>query len=112
MYKLYVHDRDYKEWKIFNSVTLEQTEKDMDTIKCKLFNQDIFSLEHSSKATIVHSSTRSMKNIPGVLVLDGEKTYGKHKNKFLYKCIPDDKRLPIFLSVVLAPYMYQYCCPV
>ena len=97
MYKLYVHDRDYKEWEIFNSVTLEQTEKDMDPIKCKLFNQDIFSLEHSSKATIVHSSTRSMKNIPGVLVLDGEKTYGKHKNKFLYKCIPDDKRLPIFL---------------
>ena len=46
MYKLYVHDRDYKEWKIFNSVTLEQTEKDMDPIKCKLFNQDIFSLEH------------------------------------------------------------------
>ena len=23
VYKLYVHDREYKEWKIFNSVTLE-----------------------------------------------------------------------------------------
>ena len=42
--------------------------------------------------------------MPGVLLLDGNKTYGRQKNgnkikqgKLLYKCIPDDMRLPAFL---------------
>ena len=38
-----------------------------------------------------------MSNIPGVLVLDTKRTYGKKKRKFLYKIIPDDKCLPEFL---------------
>jgi len=38
-----------------------------------------------------------MKVIPGVLVLEKSQTYGRVKDKFLYKCIPDDKRIPIFL---------------
>jgi exoribonuclease R len=37
-----------------------------------------------------------MKYIPGVLVLSG-KTYGRYKDKLLYRCIPDDKRIPSFL---------------
>jgi len=37
------------------------------------------------------------KSLPGVLVLTGNKIYGKYKNKFYYRCIPDDKRLPDFL---------------
>jgi exoribonuclease R len=37
-----------------------------------------------------------MKYMPGILVLSG-KTYGRYKDKLLYKCIPDDKRLPDFL---------------
>ena len=39
-----------------------------------------------------------MEVIPGVIVLNENKTYGKYKkDKLLYKCVPDDKRLPIFL---------------
>ena len=38
-----------------------------------------------------------MPLIPGVLVLNGNKTYGKIKKRFLYKCIPDDRRIPEFL---------------
>ena len=97
MYKLYVQDRNYEIWKVYNSATLELIEIELDPIKHKLFNQDIFNLNERSDAKILHSSTRSMKNIPGVLVLEGNNTYGKYKKRFLYKCIPDDKRLPIFL---------------
>ena len=39
-----------------------------------------------------------------MLVLQSGKTYGKIKKKFLYKCIPDDKRMPIFLI----PYSVNY----
>tara|TARA_Y100000816_G_C26101090_1_gene583545 strand:- start:1577 stop:3211 length:1635 start_codon:yes stop_codon:yes gene_type:complete len=65
--------------------------------KKKLFHQDIFEMNENGDIKILHSTVRSMKNIPGVLVLDTKKKYGKHKNKFLYKLIPDDKRFPEFL---------------
>jgi len=37
--------------------------------------------------------------IPGILILKDNKTYGRHKTngKLMYKCVPDDKTLPIFL---------------
>ena len=37
-----------------------------------------------------------MSVIPTVLVLEGNKMFGKYKDRFLYKCLPDDE-LPIFL---------------
>jgi exoribonuclease R len=47
---------------------------------------------------IIHSTSRLTQNIPAVLILNGNKTYGRHnKTKLYYKCIPDDLRLPIFL---------------
>ena len=50
--------------------------------------------------TLVCSPTRAAMNIPGVLVLVGGKSYGKHPTnpvKHLYKCVPDDRRLPAFI---------------
>ena len=47
---------------------------------------------------LLHSSARSMEVIPGVLVLEGNKTYGKRNKKYYYKCIPDDKRLYILVA--------------
>ena len=74
-------------------------------VEQKLFNHDIFDYDIDKDIlTIVHSTTRSMSNIPGVLVLEGNKRYGKYKSKFLYKCIPDDKRLPVFM----VPYKIKY----
>ena len=39
----------------------------------------------------------SMEVIPGVLVLEGNKTYGKRNKKYYYKCIPDDKEASYIL---------------
>ena len=63
-----------------------------------LFFNDVFILSPDSTIELVHSSIRSSTDIPGVLILNGNKTYGRAKNgKLLYKCIPDDKRLQPFL---------------
>jgi exoribonuclease R len=83
-------------------------------VENKLFTNDVFTLDKSGKLNIVHSSIRSGPAIPGVLILDGNKTYGREKKliegqtythskaknsggKLLYKCIPDDIRIPPFL---------------
>ena len=42
----------------------------------------------------IPSPYRSM-NIAGVLLV--YKMYGKHNNRTLYKCIPYNKQLPVFL---------------
>jgi len=65
-------------------------------LKEKLFNHDIFTMD-GDKCNLLHSTIKSATYIPGVLVLKNNRRFGKYKNKFLYKCIPDDKRLPIFL---------------
>lgn len=72
-------------------------------MECKLFSNDTFTIGPDNKITLLHSTIRSGPPIPGVLMLAGNKTYGKTKTqtnkpgKLLYKCTPDDIRLPTFL---------------
>ena len=99
-YKIHISDRRYEEYKFVDSRTLDNSHVDgvdVDPILNKLFNQDIFKLLDDGNITLQHSSVRSMPVIPGVLVLNNNKTYGKKGKRFLYKCIPDDRRLPEFL---------------
>lgn len=98
-YKIHISNRKYTEFKIVNSHTLDySTNKlDIDPVKLKLFNQDIFEINDKGEINVLHSSIKSMPLIPGVLLIEDNKTYGKIKDKFLYKCIPDDKRIPEFL---------------
>ena len=96
-YKIHVVDRQYKKWDIFNSNTLELSKLNFDPVKNKLFNHDVFSI-NGEKVNIIHSAIREIPSIQGVLVLEGNKTYGYHsKNRLYYRCIPDDRRLPEFL---------------
>ena len=97
-YKLNVTDRHYNEFEIVDSATSVPAEGiDVDPVKSKLFNQDMFRIE-DNKTIILHSSIRSMPNIPAILVLEGNKRFGKTKKGcFLYRCIPDDRRFPEFL---------------
>jgi exoribonuclease R len=97
-FKLNVADRNYESFDIINSSTLSEDIPSINPIEHKLLNQDIFDYDPGSNTVIIqHSIIRLMANIPGVLVLEGNKRYGKHKRKFLYKCIPDDRKLPIFM---------------
>ena len=97
-YKLYILNREYTEWKVCNADTLAEIEKPENFFpnKEKLFTNDVFEYD-DGKSSIFHSVVRVGGSYPGVLVLEGNRTYGRPDKRLLYKCIPDDRRLPIFL---------------
>jgi exoribonuclease R len=112
--KIHVNDRSYSSWDIFDTDKFNKVDIDINPIENKLLTNDVFVVDKNNRITILHSSIRSGPAIPGVLILDGNKTYGRenryHEGKtytqktskitsgrLLYKCIPDDIRLPSFL---------------
>ena len=96
MFRITVVDRNYNSYKILNNETgVNNENENIDPVKNKLFNFDTFNLE-GDDLKIVNSPVRDT-SIAGVLILNNNITFGKYKNKFLYKFVPDDKRLPIFL---------------
>ena len=114
IYKIYVNDRSYTSWEIFDTSNFNKIILDIDPVESKLFSNDAFTFDYNKNITLLHSSIRSGPPMPGVLVLAGNKTYGRQNKmkegqtytkkrsdmvggKLLYKCIPDDMRLPSFL---------------
>jgi len=96
-YKIHIDNRNYETWNLYDLSTMEKIENEnIKPIKEKLFHNDIFTFD-GSNIKILESNIRKNKCIAGVLVLKNNKTYGKFKNKYFYKCIPDDKHIPEFL---------------
>jgi len=98
-YKLIVENRKYERYSFIDVKTMSVLSDDecvLNPLEHKLFNHDIFTF-HDNQCNLLHSTIKSATYIPGVLVLKNDRRFGKYKNKYLYKCIPDDKRLPIFL---------------
>ena len=113
-YKIYVNDRSYTSWEVFDTNNFNKVNVDINPIESKLFSNDVFTVNNDNTVNILHSSIRCGPPMPAVLILAGNKTYGrqyklqegqtytkKRSNiaggKLLYKCIPDDMRLPAFL---------------
>lgn len=104
-YKIHIHDRNYSSWDIYDTSNLNKIINiDINPIECKLFSNDVFEINTENGAVnLLHSTVRHGSSIPGVLMLDGNKTYGRQlkangtAGKLLYKCMPDDKRMPAFL---------------
>ena len=80
-----------------NAITGEPVE--IDTGTEKLFHDDTFVIDESDKIVLTSSPTRSAHEMPAVLCLKNNRTYGKTPNnkRHLYKCVPDDKHIPPFL---------------
>lgn len=86
-----INKRDYSEYEynpILHDITNPQEHH--------LFNNDVFIIENN-EVIIKKSCTRDNKNIPGILLLEGNKTFGRNKKKLFYKCKPHDSKLPYFL---------------
>jgi len=111
LYKILIENRNYENYDIYNANTLDKEtiflEKNI--VNYKLFNNDTFYYDNNN-LILVHSSIRNVDNIPGVLILENNKNYGKvniknkgqksniqKSKKYYYKVIPDDIRIPIFL---------------
>jgi exoribonuclease R len=100
--KIQIENRDYSSYKLFNPITnnvIDICEEDdavkIDPIDMKLFTGDIINYN----GEIISSIIRNEIYIPGVLILEGNKTFGRTDNKkrLLYKCIPHNIELPVFL---------------
>ena len=99
--RLLVSDRNYSECK-YVDINSNAHNEFIDNINVnayamKLFNGDIIDLDDTSNITSKIKSKDTV--LAGVLVLKNDRSYGRTSNKkrLLYKCIPDDKHLPIFL---------------
>lgn len=99
MYRIYIADRNYQSWKLTELETKQEispeTTQKINPHENHLFNNDII----SQNGQLVYSYVRECPSLAGMLILEKNKTYGRTENKkrLLYKCIPDDKRLPAFL---------------
>jgi exoribonuclease R len=97
VYKIHIQDRSYNGWTFFTTHNFKDVSLPVNPAQAKLFNNDVFIMV-DNEVTIIHSTTRLSESIAGVLVLKNNKTYGRSKSgKLLYKCIPDDIRIPAFL---------------
>ena len=101
-YKIHINDRAYTNWEVFENINFQKVDLTINPLEEKLFSNDVFSVDENNKISIIHSTVRCGPPMPGVLILDDNKTYGRQKttktnSKLFYKCIPDDMRLPSFL---------------
>lgn len=96
-YIIKINNRDYSEWKVCDNQDNEVEISGFSPITNKLFHNDIFSFSESKELTVIESPLKTKQVVPGILVLEGNKTFGNYKNKYYYRCIPDDKTLPIFI---------------
>jgi len=100
LYKITVEDRNYSNFHVTNNDNGDNIDLGLDPVSLKLFSNDVFEYNtETKKVNIINSLIRTLDNIPAVLILDGNKTYGRHpnNNKLMYKCVPDDVQLPPFL---------------
>ena len=91
MYVFSSEDRLYENWNLTDANN-KPFLSNIDPIKHRLLPDDII----SDTGITLRSPYRISHKIPGILQLNN-KTFGRHKNKLLYKCYPNDPRLPIFL---------------
>ena len=108
---IYINDRNYTSWEVYDTNKFNKVNVDINPIESKLFSNDVFTINDDNTVNIIHSSIRYGPPMPAVIVLAGNKTYGRQNKiiegnkkrsdiaggKLLYKCIPDDMRLPEFL---------------
>jgi exoribonuclease R len=106
VFKIHINDRNYSSWNIFETANFQPVNLEINPSENKLFSNDVFSIDNAKNVKLIHSSVRSGTSMPGVLIINGNKTYGrqnkpknetKREGRLLYKCIPDDMRLPAFL---------------
>lgn len=96
-YKIHVDDRQYTNVHYVATDTLDVVDDPLiNPCEEKLLHNDLFDVKDGI-VIVRHSTVRSASHLPAVLVLSDGKMYGKHGSKILYKCIPDDRRLPAFL---------------
>lgn len=97
-YKILFDTPNYDQYVVLDSHSDKKQDIELNPRNNTLFNFDVFDYcKDTEKVTIRHSTTRNFKQISGILTLSSKTIFGRDGKKILYKCIPDDKRLPAFI---------------
>jgi hypothetical protein len=87
MSKFRPQDRNYLEWRI--EPPLDKL-KNFDPVQAKALVGDVIDADELGYMLVKNSPYRTQQSIPGILVYSG-RTYGRDKDKMIYKCIPNNK---------------------
>ena len=84
--QFYIEDRNYELWYANEQNTLERQNISINPFEEKIFTGDVFEYKEQ-KLRLLHSCIRSISYMPGVLILENNKTYGMSgsKNKKYFK---------------------------
>ena len=98
-YQVRIQDRNYTNWNLYdlsNNSIIENREQ-CNPLTNKLFHDDIIEIKDNCITKL--SGLDNKTTIPGVLILEGNKTFGRTPNnkRLYYRCIPDNKNYPAFL---------------
>ena len=95
-FRIFIDCPRYSGWRIIDNLTFTNTKlPQVQPLEEKFFNNDIFEFDEETNTVSLVSSPIRSQILSGVLVT--EKTYGKYKDKFLYRCMPHDRHIPEFL---------------
>jgi exoribonuclease R len=103
--ELHIETRNYSKyiWKVANSGHEDISNTCPNPLEEKLFHGSVFDVD---TGILLPSPILKNKKIPGILILEGNKTYGRQikgsssssgKGRLYYRCIPHNKHLPVFL---------------
>ena len=98
-YQVNIYDRNYTSWELYNLESNSTTEKAelLNPLTNKLFDGD--TIEIVDDRITKKSGLDNKVQLEGVLMLEGNKTFGRTPNKkrLYYRCIPNNKKYPVFL---------------
>lgn len=111
LYQIFIHSKSYNDWSVKTFHQQEPITSSEILVLCNpientLFHNDVFFIQ-ADKVILSQEYPNPIrqkgKKIPGVLLLQGNKTYGREKKennkqgKLFYKVIPNNPYLPEFL---------------
>lgn len=101
-YQIQICERNYVNWNVYDTtrntiINDADLHESLNPLTNKLFDGDIIS--YTDNNIIKLSGLNKTIVLPGVLILEGNKTFGRTPNnkRLYYRCIPDNKRYPVFL---------------
>ena len=97
-FRIFIDCPRYSGWRIIDNLTFITAEiPKLEPLKEKFFNNDIFEFDEEKNFASLVSSPIRTQILSGVLVT--EKTYGKYKDRFLYRCMPHDRHIQISCAI-------------
>ena len=98
-FQVKINDRNYTNWSFYdltNNIIIETNNK-INPLTNKLFDGD--TIEIVDDRITKKSGLDNKVQLEGVLILEGNKTFGRTPNKkrLYYRCIPNNKKYPVFL---------------